>query len=299
VQTGKLPHVDVILPCYNSARFLVQTLRGILSQRYPNLSIIAVDDGSTDGTLEILRSFPAPITVVTHPGGGNRGQSASTNLGIAQASGDLVAFLDHDDVWFPDKLWIQVGAFQRNPDLAMVAVNAVALDEHGDSRFNFPDFPSRPDPVSHSLLQDCFIQTPSQVMVRREVLERVGGYADDLVAAADHDLWLRICEQGPCKLQSHRLVGYRLHESQLSVARNRRMWEDAVSVLRRAVERFDYPMWLRRRRSAVLHYRLGECDIRDKLYWSAILHLAKAAILDPGRAIRELKGRLLKQWWLA
>lgn len=289
---ANFPEVAVVLPCFNSARFLERTLDSIWAQDYPNLSVIAVDDGSSDRTLDILGRDPDRITVLTHPGHSNRGQSASANLAIAHASADLVAFMDHDDIWYPGKVRSQVDVFLRDPQAAMVATNATAINLDGQRLYAFPPFPAETAPLVHALLLDCFIQTPSQVMVRREHLAAIGGFDTKLVAAADHDLWLRICEHGRCVLIDQPLVGYRIHDSQLSMARARRMWEDAGRVLEKAWSRHGYPLHLCRQRSAVVHYRLGQCDLAEGRRVHALVHFLYAVGLDPFRTWSELSRRL-------
>jgi glycosyltransferase involved in cell wall biosynthesis len=287
-----LPSVAVVLPCYNSARFLVRTLESVLAQDYPNLSVIAVDDGSSDNTLDILSRYRERITLLTHPDHANRGQSASANLAMSHAQADLVAFMDHDDIWYPGKIHSQVDAFLQDPRVVMVATNAAAINADEQKLYSFPPFPVSATPLVNSLLLDCFIQTPSQVMVRGAYLNTIGGFDTELVAAADHDLWLRVCERGRCVFVDRPLVGYRIHGSQLSVSRARRMWEDAARVLDKARRRHAYPRHLCRQRSAVLHYRLGQCDLADSRRLHALWHFLRAAWLNPSRAWSELSERL-------
>ena len=95
--------VSVIITCYNSEKYLKKTIECVLRQDYKHLEIIAVDDGSKDSTRTILESYPA-VQVLTHPGNKNQGQAASLNLGVRNARGTFIAFLDDDDMWHPQKI---------------------------------------------------------------------------------------------------------------------------------------------------------------------------------------------------
>src|SRR5579885_1389542 len=110
-----MPTISIITPVYNGAAFLPKTIRSVLAQTAKDWEWILVDDGSTDGSLDLCAEAArqdARIRVVSHPAGANRGQAASRNLAIRESSGDLLAFLDCDDLWVPEKLARDVAAFR-------------------------------------------------------------------------------------------------------------------------------------------------------------------------------------------
>mgnify|MGYP001620160184 FL=1 len=131
-KTGK---VTVIIPCYNRDKFVGKTIDSALSQTYPNIEIIAVNDGSTDSTGEALKSYGTRIKVLEHPGRVNKGQSAAINLAMREADGEYVAILDSDDLWHPDKIARQVEFFEKNPDVGLVYANGYAIDENDDNLY--------------------------------------------------------------------------------------------------------------------------------------------------------------------
>lgn len=144
-----------------------------------------------------------------------------------------------------------------------------------------------------SLLMDCYIQTPSQVMVRRDVLDKIGKFNEDIITG-DHDMWLRFGEVSMIMDVKEYLVGYRKHSSALSVTKARQMWEDAFIVLEHAQERYPYSTELIRKRWAVLNYRIGQCDWREGKHISALRKYALAVRYDPRRAWTELVRRIKK-----
>src|SRR5690606_19821926 len=107
------PLVSAVVPVYNGERYIAEALRSILAQQYRPLEIIAVDDGSTDGSTAIIQSFPE----VRYIGGPNRGVAQPRNTGIAEAQGEFIAFLDQDDQWTPDKLMCQIGYMLEHEEL--------------------------------------------------------------------------------------------------------------------------------------------------------------------------------------
>ncbi|MDA8326875.1 MAG: glycosyltransferase family A protein, partial [Nitrospiraceae bacterium] len=120
--------VTVIITCYNSEKFIKQTIDSALSQTYKNVDVIAVDDGSTDTTRQILDSYQERIRVLEHPNGANRGQWASANLAMRQSGSDYVALLDHDDIWAPAKIERQVNFLDGRPDVGLVYSNGYSID---------------------------------------------------------------------------------------------------------------------------------------------------------------------------
>lgn len=274
--------VSVILPCFNCEKYVRRTIESVLSQDYPNLEVIAVDDGSTDGTLEILKSFTDRIRIFTHAGNRNLGQSATTNLGIEKSSADIIAFIDNDDIWFPGKLAKQIEVLRERADVGVVYCGAIAIAPDDQVLYEFPTTKSYEENTPSQLLLDCHIQTPSQIAVRRSCLARVGGFDESLVPA-DHDMWLRLIELTRFQAIDEPLVGYRKHPNQLSLVRERQMWKDGFRVLAKACERYPYPSKVVRRRKAVLHYRLARHDRMASKYARALAHYLRVVYYDPRR----------------
>src|SRR6476469_6751182 len=124
MHTYSMPLVSVIIPFYNTGAFLKETIESVINQEYAHWEIVLVDDGSVDNSIEIAKEFalmhPGKIIYAEHEGHVNKAAAASRNLGISKSKGELVAFLDADDFWLPQKLKQQVNLFEANPEAGMV-----------------------------------------------------------------------------------------------------------------------------------------------------------------------------------
>lgn len=280
--------VSVVIPCYNSERYLRQTVESVLQQTRRPAEIIAVDDGSTDGTRAILEGYGQQVSILVHPSKANRGVGASLSLGVAAAKGDLVAFLDHDDWWDPMKLAEQVAAFEEQPDVGLVYTNVMLVDPSGKhfSTIYPAGYVEHNDP--RELLLRCYITTASSVAVRRRIFESVGLFDDQLIAA-DHDMWLRIIETNRFHYVPKCLAYHRKHPTQQSSRRS--IWEDGFPILEKAARRYSYGESTRRKRMAVLNYRLGQHDLKSRHYLEAAKHFLLSGRYDPLRSVRYLLSR--------
>lgn len=205
-----MPKVSVIIPTYNRARYVCEAIDSVLSQTFTDYEILVVDDGSTDNTKEALNKYKNKIRYFFQE---NRGVSAARNLGIKNAEGEYLAFLDSDDVWFPQKLALQTNILGKVPkDTAMVSSDGEMVEEAAGvvkksvMRPRCPQKNSFKDKISQKefndgsivegylyseLLQGNFILTPT-VLLRKRCLDDIGGFDETLGIAEDYDLWLRI-----------------------------------------------------------------------------------------------------------
>jgi glycosyltransferase involved in cell wall biosynthesis len=166
--------VSIIIPAFNRASYINQTVDSVLQQTYQNIELIVVDDGSTDGTYEKLQAYGSKLTLLTHECHQNKGQAASINFGLSKAEGDYIAVLDSDDFWELSKLEIQVGFLDKNPDIGLVYCNGYGVDSNGKRYYNFynEDPCERSDP--NRVLLDCYILLPQNSLVRKDVYDQVG-----------------------------------------------------------------------------------------------------------------------------
>lgn len=194
------PTVSVVIPTYNRAAFLRTAVDSVLAQTCPCAEIVIVDDGSTDDTAQVSQSLGPDVRYVRQA---NAGPAAARNRGIMEARSDLVAFLDTDDRWLPDKLALQIGVMQRHPAVALVGADMAIEDEAGtrmlDSNFAlrglqelFVGLEGRPVPGAPALLLKVNFINTSTVLVRRSVLVDLKGFDPRLRYGEDLELWLRI-----------------------------------------------------------------------------------------------------------
>jgi glycosyltransferase involved in cell wall biosynthesis len=182
-----VPLVSVIIPTYNRAALLAEAVASVAAQTCRDFEILVVDDGSTDATMKVVASLEG-VKVLRHPS--RRGVAAARNLGIAAARGAWLAFLDSDDLWLPDKLARQLAHLAEQPGLRLCQTDETWV-RHG-VRVN--------QPLSHRKvagkiflpsLTRCMV-SPSAVILHRQLLADHGGFDEDLPAAEDYDLWLRL-----------------------------------------------------------------------------------------------------------
>lgn len=206
------PRVSVIIPTFNRAWALQRAVDSVLAQNYPDVELIVVDDGSTDKTPALLNAYGSSVRVIRRE---NQGVSAARNTGIRAASGALIALLDSDDEWLPEKLSRQVAFMAENPELLICQTeeiwirNGVRVNPKRKHR-------KRSGMIFEPSLALCLV-SPSAVMMRRELFDRVGYFDESLPACEDYDLWLRVGSRFPVGLLDDALiVKHGGHDDQLS-----------------------------------------------------------------------------------
>ena len=186
------PLITVVITCYNIHQYIADAICSVLDQSYRNYEIIIVDDGSTDETRDVIVPFLTKhIRCLAKENGG---PSSARNMGIAHAKGDLIAFLDGDDIWEPGKLTCQVDALLNNPNAGMVFSDFSTFDGSGlfvscKNRSMFRNL----EPLAYRYLvsRNNFIY-PTTVIVRKACFEQCGVFDETLRGPEDWDMWLRI-----------------------------------------------------------------------------------------------------------
>lgn len=206
--------VSIIVPVYNREQYVAQTLDSILQQTYPNIEIIAVNDGSTDGSLAILQQYqfdnPDKIVLIDQK---NQGQVVSRNNAILHSHGEFIAFLDSDDLWTPDKLEKQIPLFQGN--VALVYSGIHEINEDGEI-INTVLCEKEIKGDIHSQLLIKNRMTGGSVVILRDAIDKVGLFDTDFPAAENWDLWIRVCRHYHANYINEPLVLYRKHAGNMS-----------------------------------------------------------------------------------
>jgi glycosyltransferase involved in cell wall biosynthesis len=187
------PLVSIIIPCYNAECFVGEAVRSALDQTYPHREVIVVDDGSTDGSFELLKGFGDAIRLKTGP---NRGGCAARNRGIEMAKGELLQFHDADDLLHPEKLARQVPLALKHRKAA-VYCNYGFIDAEGkpaSANGQLAPLPKNEDSVVF-VLQNAFISTPGPLLWREDVMS-IGGFREHLSCSQERDLHLRLACKG-------------------------------------------------------------------------------------------------------
>jgi len=227
------PVVSVIIPVYNGQRFLPETFESVISQTMTQWEIIAVNDGSTDNSDEVLERYvaryPDRIRCITVRNGG---VSRARNTGVSLARGIFIAFLDQDDLWMPEKLQLQTDLFSRNDSLDIAFTNETLIDEKGsvirEKALNFGT-DQRGD-IFASLLFNNFIPI-SSVMVKKDLFLKVGGFDPRFSLAEDFDLLLKVAREARADYTDLPLIRYREHGESGTHTKIDRVTAEALEII--------------------------------------------------------------------
>lgn len=208
------PLVSVVMPVRNGERWLSDAVDGLLAQTLRDCEILIVDDGSSDATPEILREYERCDDRVRVLRQSTLGLVTALNRGLEEAKGPLVARLDADDVALPERLQQQLVYMQHNNGVGLLGSWAERIDTEGRSIGSLT--PPTDERVLSALLQRINPMIHSTVMMRRELVRRLGGYRDAFRGAEDYDLWLRISEVAGVANLPERLIQYRWHSDNVT-----------------------------------------------------------------------------------
>jgi GT2 family glycosyltransferase len=228
------PVVSVVLPAYNAADTVAETISSILGQTLRNFELIVVEDGSTDTTASVLEKFDdRRLVVVRHPE--NRGFGAALRTGVAATTTDIIARIDADDVAHPARLEREYDMLLRRPEVGLVTTAYFIVDELGN------EIEQRHTPPDHAsawfrlLFGNQFGH--STAMFRRSVYDEVGGYRNDYYPSEDHDLWLLMAEAAEIAMIPDPLLWYKQLDSSMSATMTDKMEAASIGASAAALER--------------------------------------------------------------
>ena len=270
----RLPTVAAIIPCFNGARFVGAAIKSALAQTYPLLEIVVVDDGSTDDLAAALWPFQDRVKLVLQP---HQGLAAARNRGIRETEAELVALLDADDQWHPDKIRRQVAVLGSRPECCLVYTARQLIGDAGEPiREGTTWYPLPPEPVQGECLVELVRANrlmSSSVLVHRTALSTVW-FDERLAACEDWDLWLRLAEHHHFAYLDDALTDIRVHDSNMTLDASR-MYQSSLQVRELVIRRG-------RRRDAVVQaqslllatahreYEAGNIATARKLYRACI-----------------------------
>lgn len=234
--------ISVILSVHKGKPYIEQAIQSILAQTYQDVEFLVVDDGSTDGSDDLLREIASKddrIRIITNQT--NLGLTKSLNLALHEARGDYIARMDADDIALPTRLEKQLNFLQAHPDIGMVGTAFEWIDDNGVVI-------GKPTIITDStLLHSSLIRTNpflhSSVLIRKQLLDRVQGYNEQFKKAQDYDLWLRL--SSICRFANlpEILMQKRMSKHMISFKNEREQLRFAVHARWNALSRGDYPLW--------------------------------------------------------
>jgi len=206
-----MPKLSVILPVYNSEKYVGQAIESILNQTYTDYEFIIIDDGSKDASLSVVESFKDPRIRVF--GKSNSGLADTLNYGINRSEGEVIARMDNDDIALPDRLLIQMRSFSK--ETAVLGGQVDLLDSNGTISKG-PRFPTGHEDILERLLCGKSSIIHSTVLINKELALKAGCY-DDRSSAEDLDLWLRISKMGKLENVQNIVLHLRKHDQSMTV----------------------------------------------------------------------------------
>ncbi|MFY7863796.1 glycosyltransferase [Roseateles sp.] len=236
------PSVSVIMPCFNAEHFIADALNSILAQQYPGpLEIVVVDDGSTDKSVQLASAFER-VTVIRQE---NKGPAAARNLALENTSGDVLAFLDADDLWTPGSLQSRVEHLIKDPEVGVVFGDfsywtpvATTKEAASEVRCQLPDSvlsATREGWVYPEILLDPIVHIIATI-VRRSVVDAIGGFDKSLRTGEDYDFFIRAARHCRFSHVESVVARYRLHPS--SITRVPQPVSNEYTVVSRAIARY-------------------------------------------------------------
>ena len=247
------PLVSILTPSFNQAAFIERTIASVANQNYPNVEHIVIDGGSSDGTIEILKKYPH-LDWLSEP---DDGQSSAINKGFKKARGEIIGWLNSDDVYYPGAIREAVEYLQAHPETALVYSDFMEIEADDCERARVRTVPFD---LERMLNQGNLIPQPS-TFFRRVVFERAGYLNPDHRYAMDYDYWIRIARAG---LRLDRVdrcwSGFRLHGTSKTISESSQAWREHRRISRAYGGHFLLPLFYGYRR--LVYLRLANSRLR-------------------------------------
>jgi len=281
---------SIIIPLYNGAKFIEQTLNSVLAQTYKNYEIILINDGSPDNVSEVVNGYFSK-----HPGvkyvyleQKNKGLGGARNTAIQQSSGEIIALLDQDDIWYPEKLEKVALAYEKMPHVSIVS-HGINIRNNGEIIRTDIDGPSAENMHRALLFSGNLLSTPA-VTFRRDVINVIGGFSEDINKyhlVEDYDLWLRMALAGYRFYFLTDVLGeWTLHESNFTKSMDRKMCESSINVLNlhygllKEKQLFDWYR-LRQIKARILYNMADKLFFVLRAYGASLVYLGRMIGSDP------------------
>ena len=274
--------VSAIMPVYNRERYLAAAIESVLNQTYKNIELIIVDDGSSDLSLSIAQKYsnmyPDKIRVLAQS---NQGPSNARNNAIKCAEGEIIAFIDSDDLWSPDKIELQIEKFREHPNAGFIYSGYYTVNDTGDFLRE-----CLPDKTMEGFLYDKLWTLENNIsggtiLVAKNKLLESGGFDEDLKGAENLDLRMRLSILGEVFFVNKCLYHYRKHDSNLTTDFSA-MSDCQLSLIDKHFGKtFTFSNSMYRRVMSKYHYKNGANEFSNMKLLSAIPHFCRAIALSP------------------
>ena len=276
------PLVSIVTPSFNQAQFIEETLDSILNQSYQNIELIVMDGGSTDDTVDILKNYNDPrLRWESKP---DKGQSDAINQGMQKTSGEILAYLNSDDVYLPGTLKFVVEYFLAHPDTDALLGSCYIID--GQSQRLTTNYKIKPITL-RDMFKKRVIFPQQSTFWRRRVMDTIGLFDESLHYRMDYDYWIRMMIAGfQFGYTDNFLALYRVHSLSKSLSQDEKFWRDWFTILDKVYDRDDLPaeiMALKPVAYSYAHFYAGESYFRHQQYGEARPFL-RQFLTSPGAA---------------
>ncbi|MBI5874103.1 MAG: glycosyltransferase [Candidatus Omnitrophica bacterium] len=272
------PRVSVIIPVYENEQTIAEAIESVLQQEFSDFEIIIIDDGSTDGSKDIIELYrkrsPDKIKCIRQS---NQGISAARNNGIRIARGEYIAFLDADDLWIPEKLKTQVLFMDKEKNLGFSYTETFVVDIDCQLTGHWKHI--NPTNTFEVLYNGNFIHTLT-VMARRHCFDRVGLFDPHLAISQDYHMWLKLTKQFSFGHISQPLAKYRIHSNNTSKDHSLRL-KDHLYIISNKETAYDIPFWKQLLRKAKTYIDFGEIFRRENKLFELSKCYIMASIMCP------------------
>jgi len=270
--------VSVITPTYNRAHYLREAIESVQAQMYARWELIIMDDGSTDGTQQVVEAYRRCDPRIRYMFQQNAGPSRARAAALRAARGEFIAFLDDDDLWRPDKLKKQVERMRQDPSLGFLYSQCAVIQDGS----RVASWPGRVHPHTfQELFRTNFVPCLT-VMVRKRCLDEIGGIGTDLPVSQDYDLWLRLAERFRFDWLPEELATYRMHKHNMSRDRFA-YYRDRFTIVARTPisRRLGISRAMKTAQRATLHLGLAHLYQQQGAYARALAHHWRGLIRRP------------------
>lgn len=265
---NNFPLVSLITPTYNREAYLEETIQSVLSQDYPNIEYIVLDDGSTDNTQDVLKKYDGRIIAETHA---NMGETRTVNRGLELATGELICVVNSDDPILPGAIRAGVENLLKHPDALAAYADWMYIDQHSRKieEIIVPEY----DYVHMIRRHHCFVQ--SAVVARKSALDRVGGRDEQFKYVGDFDLWMRMGLYGPFVRTPGVYGTFRVHPDSTSIKLKKFMALEDIRLIKKYYSLPALPPEIlavqREAFSRAYHHAAQNCEPDHWLAWKYYL----------------------------
>lgn len=270
--------VSIVTPSYNQGQFIKTTLDSVLKQDYPHIEHLVMDGGSTDSTLDVLQNYDDPR--LTWHSERDKGQSDAINKGMRQVKGEILAYLNSDDVLLPGTISKVIGCFEQNPDVDLIYGSCYTIDANGDRVLHSDKIKVNyiVKPITLTDMMTMRIILPQQgIFWRRRVMENIGLFDESLHYRMDFDYWMRAMIAGHKFMPiTEYLAAFRVHDTSKSTSQEIKFWKDWYSILDKVYTSDNLPQEVIDLKSTAYtfaSYHAGDYLLRNNHYEEAREHL--------------------------